>query len=125
MSRKATVSNLQDWHLSVLELPTKRKLEYESSVRRSVSSKEEANTALSGCHRRNHRDLSARQNGGLAKKRRRSLLEIENSSPQANSIFYGIHNPGELNRRQLVLLQPGGICHVQSIVLGSFDQPAP
>lgn len=37
----------------------------------------------------------------------------------------GINDPGELNRLQLALLQPGRICHVESLFLGSFRQPTP
>ena len=36
----------------------------------------------------------------------------------------GNHNPGELRQSQLVLPKPGGVCHVESIVLGSSEPTA-
>ena len=48
------------------------------------------------------------------------ILSNTRYRPQSN----GIHNPGELNRCQLERCQPGGICHVESIVLGSLRKPA-
>ena len=36
----------------------------------------------------------------------------------------GIHNPGELRQSQLDLPKPGGICHVESIFLGSSEPTA-
>jgi hypothetical protein len=36
----------------------------------------------------------------------------------------GIHNPGELRQSQLVLPRPGGVCHVESIFLGSSKPTA-
>jgi hypothetical protein len=42
----------------------------------------------------------------------------------AHFLPIGIHNLGELRQSQLVLPKPGGVCHVESIFLGSAEPTA-
>lgn len=53
-----------------------------------------------------------------------SYLLTSHLETRALSLPQGIHNPGELKLIQLERYQPGGICHVESFVLGSLRKPA-